>query len=51
MFAAAEQKMRVPKDFNLFDATHEISRSEALAHLVWLYFMFEISERKFSRHI
>lgn len=43
--------MRVPKDFNPFHATHEISRSEALTHLVWFYFMSEISERKFSRHI
>lgn len=51
MLTATEQKMRVPKDFNPFHATHEISYSEALAHLVRFYFMSEISERKYSRHI
>jgi hypothetical protein len=51
MRTATEQKMRVPKDFNPFRATHEISRWEALAHLVWFYFVSEISERKVCRHI
>jgi hypothetical protein len=51
MLTATEQKMRVPKDFNPFHATHEISCWEALAHLVWFYFASVISERNISRRI
>jgi hypothetical protein len=46
MLTATEQKMRVP-DFNPFHATHERSRWEALAHLVWFILCLKSVEESF----